>query len=195
MGTKRIWYPKSKLGIKTIGADPEFHLIRAIDDSIISASSVKFFNHVGALERIGKDGGGLPVEIRPRASKINEINKFNDEITDILKKIANFCNTEGYYIMAGGSRYGSPIGGHIHFGCKELINNREKIVDFTKKMDTLFMPLLHLIISPEYVRRRCNGYGSLGSYRLQPHGVEYRTPFCFVISPFITKTFYFYPFI
>ena len=213
-----------------IGADPEFFLIDK-HGRVKKAKHVPFFNKVGEKQRIGRDGGRIPVEIRPPPFTITKLPLFIHEIEDILREISLFCNKKGYTIRAGASdEYKDDsyaIGGHFHLGSNKLhhvgnqrsgrymsydeyTNNirREREQERqkyrhqellqkqnTNKMvrvfDTYFIPLtLFLIDLDEIYNRRYNGYGILGDYRRQKWGIEYRTPYSFIISPFLTRSLY-----
>ncbi|PNX46006.1 MAG: hypothetical protein BV457_08455 [Thermoplasmata archaeon M9B1D] len=74
-------------------------------------------------------------------------------------------------------RYG---GGHIHYGSKEE--------DISKTISEYFKPLVQISAicvgntaiknskNPELEIQRGNYYGKAGRYRIQPHGLEYRSP-------------------
>lgn len=83
-------------------------------------------------------------------------------------------------------------GGHIHVGLKDRIvfleilkdNKLEFLRNSIKLMDRLG-GLLSVVLSPyEDERQRRKYYGQAGCYRLNNHGIEYRTPSSFwIIAP------------
>lgn len=84
-----------------------------------------------------------------------------------------------------------PIGGHIHFGLPE--DERERITQDTNRanevittLDTYLAHTLALIEKPEKAQARKRSYGHLHDYRNQPHGLEYRPPSSWLVSPEIS---------
>lgn len=64
-------------------------------------------------------------------------------------------------------------GGHIHLGCGKLLDKENK--ELIKLMDRIVgIPATLLDTELPSIRRRMY-YGQAGEYRIQPHGVEYRT--------------------
>lgn len=197
-----------------IGADPEFILTEA--GRTVSAVNYTEFNNTSS--EIGCDGGRHPIEIRPPPMPITDIKRMVNNIEDIIIEISQACK-DNMRIYAGASRrirdhdcdshYESivPIGGHIHFGCPRFINRREDYpikpntelnddfyIDRDKiawLMDVLFLPIINFFINPkELYERTRKGYGKIGDVRYQSWGFEYRTPYSFIISPFLTKAFF-----
>lgn len=91
---------------------------------------------------------------------------------------SGFTKTPGAY--RGGDRY---AGGHMHWGIAPTLNNEfEKIESYAGAVRLLDiwigLPLTAILgakhAADERARRRY--YGQAGSFRVQPHGLEYRTP-------------------
>ena len=74
---------------------------------------------------------------------------------------------------------------------KRVELNRKKMATC---LDTFFMPIANALISERQIYNRINDdhgdYGQLTSYRSQPWGMEYRTPYCFLLSPLYTKALF-----
>jgi len=196
-----------------IGADPEYLLIHKKTGRIKSARSLGFFKSSNRGTKIGCDGAGTPVEIRPAPASIRNINRFCINIDMLIKKIAMYINPRDY-ILVGGSGGNkrvymgvfededendyveefASIGGHIHFGCPAFIKdlNKKNTNRLVYMLDSYLTPLQNMFLDETENRRRFGGggYGQLGSVRTQPYGIEYRTPYSFTISPFFTKAWY-----
>lgn len=92
----------------------------------------------------------------------------------------------------GSKHFYRYAGGHIHVGLKDRIqfleilkeNRLEFLKNSIKLMDRLG-GLLSVVLSPyEDERQRRRYYGQAGCYRLNNHGIEYRTPSSFwLIAP------------
>ena len=183
---------KSYMGTMMVGADPEFFLLDKYG-SLRCAGDYKFFSSTSS--EIGRDGCSQIIEIRPPPVPINRIGLMADNIYDILLTIARWCQKTEHTIRAGANKGSYSIGGHIHFGSSDFIydryNSRINMDKLTWLLDSYFMPILDNFISKQELQRRINtNYGLLGNRRVQPHGMEYRTPFSFIISPFHTKAFF-----
>ena len=194
----------------TIGTDPEFALIDSRSGGIKGANSYSFFASSNSTAKIGCDGAGTPVEIRPSPVKITETNLMIDEIYNIFYRIAKFCKPKGLIIQGGamgGNKASLPIGSHIHFGGAEFLPRKkgghdryhrldhltiqEKRTKLTKCLDTYLVPIMNFFIpNIEIHNRRKSGYGNLGECRTQPWGIEYRTPYSFLLTPLLTAGIY-----
>jgi len=84
-------------------------------------------------------------------------------------------------------------GGHIHLGFRQLnlvnyFTNPKNLENVIRALDYL-VGTISVAISPyrdEYVRKKY--YGKAGTYRIQPHGIEYRTLSSFwIVSPILTS--------
>lgn len=190
----------------TIGGDPEFVLRNYKGDCLVQARDYKFFNKVGEDHKIGRDGNSYPVEIRPSPSYINKVHHIIGDIENIIKKLAIFCRNENLMILCGAESYGVPIGGHIHFGGRDICtqnNGNERLNhDIINKrcanqehlinvLDLYLTPPMNLLLSDKEITKRSNnGYGRLHAYRKQRWGIEYRTPYSFIASPIMTRGFF-----
>lgn len=187
--------------IFTIGGDPEFVLRNTVKKCLERAKDHAFFNKVGEDYKIGRDGAAHPVEIRPYPTYINKLEIMIDDIENIIKKISVYCNKNNLSIQCGAMPFEIPIGGHIHFGGRDIMSgglsqreynivkgNQKKLVN---ALDFYLAPIFLSLLNPLEISRRMNsGYGKIHEYRKQPWGIEYRTPYSFLASPSITKGIY-----
>lgn len=180
----------------TIGTDPEFLLVNKWND-VERADHYSFFGGTGRNVKIGRDGAGRPVEIRPNPAKITNIEPLLIEIEVLLKQISIFCN-ENKFRLFGGATFDRkhPIGGHIHFGHPDLVyngsnrhnNNMLKLIDL---LDIYFTPITNFFIPRSNISSRSSsGYGKPGQFETKTYGFEYRTPYSFLLSPFLTRAFF-----
>lgn len=171
----------------TIGTDPEFLLVDR-SGSIRGASNYDFFYSTSSSSEIGRDGAGTPVEIRPRPSNITEIDILCDNIKRLFRKVAKYCHPQRLKLYAGANYKGNrPIGGHIHFGSPEMrrSRHREKLIHV---LDTHWTPIINHFLPSRHIATRVNsGYGKLGSWESKSYGFEYRTPWSFLMSPYLTR--------
>ena len=180
-----------------IGTDPEFILLDE-NGKVIRAKKIRYFNSTSPTKKVGCDGAGTQVEIRPAPASIKNIDRFYNNIVQTLKLVAGYCNKRKYTILGGTGKKGKdsmgethfiPIGGHIHFGATNLDKLNKS--HFIKILDTYFTPISNMLYSSAKIRkRRGNGYGRLGSYEPKNYGFEYRTPYTFLINPFYTKALF-----
>jgi len=186
----------------TIGGDPEFVLKNIKDGVLVQAANYNFFNHVGEHHKIGRDGAAHPVEIRPQPTYINKLDNMLGDIDNIIKRISVYCKKQDLTILCGAYPLGVSIGGHIHFGGRDVLekgtinsndrfkkrNNVEKLVYM---LDYYLTPVMHRFIDHrEIMKRHGRGYGRIHAYRHQNWGIEYRTPYSFLASPLMTKGLY-----
>jgi len=179
--------------IMLIGTDPEFHLLDK-GGNLKTASAISFFNSTKEWSKIGCDGCGTPVEIRTTPVPINHVGYMLKDISLTLLRISRFCDKKKLTLEAGAYNYNSAIGAHLHFGHTDLIHDvritkyNEKAKKLAYALDTLFTPISNLLIESRgiYKRMRKTPYGHLGHFRKQNYGIEYRTPYSFLISPLIT---------
>lgn len=182
----------------TIGCDPEFVLVDNTGH-LTSANSYPFFNSTQEDSKIGCDGSGTPVEIRTAPVPTNKVQLMLDDINNSFSRIARFCNDKNFNLYAGAYKKSTCIGGHIHFGGRDLTHDpryqssgKQKFqIKLVHLLDTYFTPMSNFFITSEELGRRIRSshgsYGVLGQYRRQDWGIEYRTPYSFLISPLITK--------
>jgi hypothetical protein len=176
-----------------IGTDPEFILTDKYGHSV-NASTRSFFASSRPWSKIGCDGSGFPAEIRTDPVPIDRIDLMMDDINNTFTKIGRFCKKEKLNMFGGAYKKGYAIGGHLHFGWNKLIfDPRIKKNDiYTKKLihvlDCYFTPISNYFVDDKQLWKRSNGtsYGNLSAYRKQNYGVEYRTPYSFLLSPLIT---------
>jgi hypothetical protein len=148
--------PKVNFKIK-FGADPEFELVERGSGYIVSASDV-ISGGTDRNDKIGVDGSGAQVELRPEPS--GDINKFLLNVKSVLKE---FANRYPYYSLSvQGDRY--PLGGHIHLSIPS---------------DDWVLRLLDNWVGGRVIDLSGGARGSykrLSAYEVKPWGFEYRTP-------------------
>ena len=210
--------------IITIGTDPEFALTHIESGKLSVANSHSIFRSDEETARIGCDGAGTPIELRPHPTEINNLTPMLKEIREDVYRIAKYIIPRKL-IMKGGGVVGTKeqsvvIGGHIHFGSREFqlksynrnllyrsvserVNSErnrlasedfdveENIKKLTRSLDTYFNPIANFFIgNHEIHKRRLRGYGKIGDHRSQRWGIEYRTPYSFLLSPLLTTGLY-----
>lgn len=178
--------------VVTIGSDPEFGFIHRIAEEQVRACSLPFSFRTNS-GNIGLDGHSDIAEIRanygyhPREHTAN-IQRLLQSLTSKMDRYSALSTLAGSYIFEKGSGgHGDAIGGHIHFGAQGpdathcLKEHRSVIAD---ELNYWFAPAVTLIEQPKTaLLRRETGYGRLGDWRLQPHGLEYRTCGSWLVSP------------
>jgi hypothetical protein len=147
----------------TIGADPEFEMVYIEDGDYmgkIYAASEKL--RAASDERVGKDGSGRQVELRPLQS--THVKGFME---NIKKCLINFNKRNPQYTLSSiGDLF--SCGGHIHFGDREVT-------------DVTLYALDGLLGGPlstkgGWARGKDGAYGKTGDHKAQAHGWEWRTP-------------------
>lgn len=163
-------YGKYKDKDITIGSDCE--LCFAVDKPLIK-------NYVNANEflttslrtQLGCDGNSRIAELRPNYAytPIEHL----DNIKKIMKRLINqMDNIEGLNAYSG-SGIRDAIGGHIHFGIKDVCRKNRLIVDL---LDLMSIFLVSLEMKTNSKRRKIRGgYGRLNAYESKSYGFEYRT--------------------
>ncbi len=145
-----------------IGADPEFSIIDK-QGQRISAATVLKNPSTSMSAQIGVDGAKHTGELRPTAMD-DPIFLVKKQIKMLLYQLKKDLPT-GLGVTSGGG-FSDPLGGHIHFNT--LISSEEvQLLD-----DFVGIPTTIL----KGGRRAGGSYGSAGDVRIQPHGIEYRTP-------------------
>lgn len=165
-----------------IGCDPEFAFVTQRGNNIREAEEIITDNSQG---EVGLDGCGRIPEIRPDPSTHP-----SEVVKNIRIALVNMATEQDSSLRvnwrAGTCVGEEPIGGHIHFGTKEVgFKNREFP---TTLIDSyVAQPILMLESRDESRRRRMDSdYGQLGDLRTDhEHGVEYRTLGSWLTSPWI----------
>ena len=109
----------------TIGADPEFALINRAKGTLTQAKTYPFFDKVGEHCKIGRDGNSYPVEIRPEPTYIDRLPHMINDIDNIIKRISVMCG-DILTIKCGAMPCGVSIGGHIHFGGRDITKDSQQ---------------------------------------------------------------------
>lgn len=151
-----------------LGADPEFEQLSSWNSYTVTVPT-NIHTYQCETGEIGIDGAGYQIEFRPDPADTPE---------EIVANIRYLFRELTVPVSIKGDKY--PLGGHIHIGLPfELRGNsliRRAVVEILD--DFLGRKLLSL--SGE--ARGC--YKSLGTYREQPHGIEYRpVPASYLLNP------------
>ena len=97
----------------TIGADPEFEMVNR-KGAVISASShydSEIFGNEGPYgNKIGLDGAGSQIELRPEPGKAHEVVKRLKGLFQEFNAVTKICISERGHLS---------LGGHIHIGVGE----------------------------------------------------------------------------
>lgn len=150
-----------------LGADPEFEQLKSWNSySVIPTNIHTYQCDTG---EIGVDGAGYQIEFRPDPADTPE---------EIVDNIGYLFRELTVPVSIKGDKY--PLGGHIHIGLpSELRGNsliRRAVVEILD--DFLGRKLLSLSGEARGI------YKSLGTYREQPHGIEYRpVPSAYLLNP------------
>lgn len=160
--------PKSKRAnfAISIGGDPEFELVN-LDGKVLRARNTEGINLISIHGGVGVDGSGNQVELRPSPGNPEKV---VDSIKNLLELFGdNF--SEDYRLAASSSTY--PCGGHIHIGIEplpdpEYYSKLSLVLD-----DFIGIPTAELN-GP--IRKSDSEYGNTTDWRVQPYGMEYRTP-------------------
>ena len=142
----------------SIGCDPEAELIDPASGDCLAASMVI---DGGVEAELGVDGAGSPVEFRPPPGSPEDVVR---ELERILKRFSDEYPT--YDLSPVGNNI--PIGCHIHIGFGHPVDPPPSLIELLD--DFIGRPLSRL-------NGKARGtYASLGAWRSQPWGFEYRTP-------------------
>ena len=145
----------------TLGADPEFELI--IAGRAESAASILGDAIHLPWGSIGVDGAGWPLELRPEPS-INA----RGLVRNVARLLVAVPKALGGIPSTVGEAY--AIGGHIHVG----LGNAP--VDERALVRTLDEAIGDILYDLNPATRIGAGYGRRKDWRIQPWGIEYRTP-------------------
>lgn len=161
-----------------IGCDPEFGYIK----------NQRTQQAIAVGDRFGRDSGGRVGEIRPRPGRTP--GELLSNITATLKEGADGNDLlKTYFWKAGAMACEEPLGGHIHFGHSSLKGSSELRQSVADALDKTFSVVSLLTEDrAEAIKRRCGStYGGLHNSRNQPHGMEYRVPSSWLVSPEVVK--------
>jgi len=94
-----------------------------------------------------------------------------------------------YELHAGSYFRGYPLGGHIHFGIRDVSIAYPKNYYCTKILSQ-YLGLPYLIIGnrKQIIKRINGGYGSFNDVHDQVHGMEYRTLGSWLVSPHVSAS-------
>lgn len=149
------------LTVVTVGCDPEFEFV--VNGRAVSCDNSPVpFQGTGRNVKIGRDGAGAQVELRPDPSSDA------GEVVANMKSLFNQIRDRNpsAHLSIKGDRF--PCGGHIHAGVG---------MRYSPPRDLVF--LLDHFIGKKVVDlsgEARNAYKSLSAVRDQPWGFEYRTP-------------------
>lgn len=162
----------------TIGADPEFAIVNR-NNRVIQAGD--YFSDDNG-EQFGCDGNGITFEVRPDPSKepLQVVNNIHDIFVRQVIAEPEFLK---FKWLSGSFQHGYPLGGHVHFGISNRHVSHEVAVNFLDHYVGLISLLLE--VKRDGKRRRDDDYGSMGDYREQEWGFEYRPMSSWLSSPYI----------
>jgi len=165
----KIKKPKTKIDV-TLGCDPEF-IMYDLNGRVVKPYDLGF-SSTSSTEKIGADGIGSQLELRPSPS--TKPLKVVKEIRELFKTVIN----NDVVLSTKGDDY--PLGGHIHVG---NIRNKLDISVLVKLLDYF---LGESTINLSGAAR--GSYKKLSAYETKPWGFEYRTPPAAIFeNPTITK--------
>jgi hypothetical protein len=150
----------------TLGCDPEL-LCR------LNGRYVPAFNYFKSNSSFGLDGCESVAELRPGFSE-SPI-----DLTAKIKIILEYGHEKApdLEFYSGHFVDDYSLGGHIHLS----IPPENHIID---ALDTVLYSLSNCIDDKtQRIKRERSGYGKRRAYRRQPHGMEYRTPGSWLLSP------------
>jgi len=175
-----------------LGADPEFALCLP-HSSAHSTALARFFSEDDSRNTglMGTDGCGRILELRPEPDE-NPLVVVN-RIREILLSFANTRPILQDYIWKAGSRINrDTLGGHIHFGFeKEGDGYQAWQGNFPLNIELFMFNLAYFVGIPctlveksRDARFRRRYYGQGLDYRIQLHGLEFRSPSSWLSSPY-----------
>jgi hypothetical protein len=180
--SENIFSNKDKRPQVTLGGDPEFGVIQngeyvhaghyfednGLIDPFIYDDIYTYDHYKSSRTKIGLDGAGNIMEIRPSPKRTPK--KFIEEVQKIINGIYdNFTFGEVAFITGGGGKFDLTLGGHIHIGGMASSPYLIQLLD-----SYIYYPLYNWVDGSH--RSDIGGYEGPGKWRVQPHGVEYRSP-------------------
>ena len=159
----------------TIGADPEFVIVRKDTKEFVYAAEVL---PCSTSAQLGTDGASSTGEMRPTPNK-----KWQEVYADIellINELRERIGEDEFEVIAG-SGYYVPTGGHIHIGDRFRTHapTRNQLDNWER---WITIPLNE--VSDRSYRGR---YGTPREIRYQEHGFEYRSPLSWIVTPTICK--------
>jgi len=153
----------------TLGCDPE--LLCRINGRFTPA-----YNYFKSNSSFGLDGCESIAELRPGYSE-SPI-----DLTAKLRTVLEYGHEKAPELefFAGHFQDDYSLGGHVHIS----LPPEDKLID---SLDTVLYSLSNCLDDKsQRLKRERSGYGKRRAYRRQPHGMEYRTPGSWLISPAVT---------
>ncbi len=153
----------------TLGCDPE--LLCRINGRFTPA-----YNYFKSNSSFGLDGCESIAELRPGYSE-SPI-----DLTAKIRTVLEYGHEKAPELefFAGHYQDDYSLGGHVHIS----LPPEDKLID---SLDTVLYSLSNCLDDKsQRLKRERSGYGKRRAYRRQPHGMEYRTPGSWLISPAVT---------
>lgn len=153
----------------TLGCDPE--LLCRINGRFTPA-----YNYFKSNSSFGLDGCESIAELRPGYSE-SPI-----DLTAKIRTVLEYGHEKAPELefFAGHFQDDYSLGGHVHIS----LPPDDKLID---SLDTVLYSLSNCLDDKsQRLKRERSGYGKRRAYRRQPHGMEYRTPGSWLISPAVT---------
>ena len=171
----------------SLGADPEFVLLDLSNSKVVNARN---FGLKAGLA-FGADNNGRLIELRPKPSR-SALSVLTSTWLTLQWMVVYHPDTAIYKWRSGAYAGGDGLGGHIHFGRKQLQRRLREVQSLDRLTHLCFTAG---IFSREEGRMRYHHargilqgdkqYGSSGDIRVQPHGYEYRTLPSWLDSPWL----------
>lgn len=166
--------------IFSIGGDPEFEVINAVEASkncapeIIEARFIQIAS-TDPHATVGADSTGWQVELRPEVATFNDSMRAEDVADEFVTNSTAAFSKYASSFTQGLSSYGQKyhLGHHIHIGSLFKLKNPQKADGLVQALDTLLGKPLSSLISP---LRYNSSYGKLSDTEGKHYGFEYRTP-------------------
>lgn len=171
----------------TVGADPEFMMVKRDTDEIVYATHVcNAMREHSALHELGADGCGHTFEARPEPS-VSPIQIVNNLYNIFIGHVARHPNLLDYKWKAGSFQHNASLGGHIHFGISGRVLSPRVGCDILSN----YLGAISILVEDkeEGLKRRSTGYGGMHDHRVQKYGFEYRTPSSWLVSPYVSAAF------
>jgi len=153
----------------TLGCDPE--LLCRINGKFTPA-----YNYFKSNSSFGLDGCESIAELRPGYSE-SPI-----DLTAKIRTVLEYGHDKAPELefFAGHYQDDYALGGHVHIS----LPPDDRLID---SLDTVLYSLSNCLDDKsQRIKRERSGYGKRRAYRRQPHGMEYRTPGSWLISPAVT---------
>ena len=161
----------------SLGGDPEFLIYDESNDMIDACSIISDYHN---RRRVGLDGCSDILEMRPTARLTPK--GYVKSVEKCMKEAKSLIDANKYTLNSGCGNESYSIGGHIHIGNIVYSSYLIKLLD-------------HYVLTPlrwcsDSRRLGGSSYEGESKWRIQPHGVEYRSPVSFYSDPETVEAIY-----